>query len=948
MKKIKLRRSLYIGLGGTGMNAILHTKKMFMETYGEVPPMIGFLSIDTDSGAPKSIPSKVGECSLLPSELFRSNIPSGLPFYERNKNRLTWMPEENVDSISSLDKGAGQIRTNGRIAIFIKYGEIKKKIEDALVDVRRDFTKNQKYAQPSDTKVDVHLIFSVCGGTGGGTFIDIAVMLRSLPESINILGYGILSDVFRVMDRGPKMKNVHSNSYASVLDLDYLMDKRTLEFDILGDKVSIKERLFNHFLLINNINNTGTNYKHINEITEMLSLPLYTYPGGIGDNVISAMDNIERNRDAKIFDVGDKRAWVETCGACEIVFNGRELADIYARKAAVRIIERMLNACEDANSIANGWIDSPEINIRENNDKDNLINQICDKTPKFFLSEVGIEQPLADIQTYYESVIPSDKDLTVKLENISKIVNSGLHNLVIGRINRGEGCVKTTLSVLEDILRQVNIFVGEMNEEIAELKDKELPVLENAVKVGVENLQNWHSKRNLIFKYNREIDDAQRDIKETTKNVAIAQIEIKRRDYANKIYTALKNKIDTELHKVNEIKNALIKSELGLLEQIDSIQNNIKKRSSVFQIDLSKKMEVTITGGDDNDKQIILKDFIDSLPTKNLYHLDNSEDVSVALLEYTEKLKATESFKNQTIDDVLRELSDDKLREVIETVTEKAKPLLTVDNDGYTVGKDLNKGRDTVGDFIDRIYMVGVPDETNSVFSSVENDESDEKDKKNKNDIFESIAKGTDEGRQTSIAYTSIGGTEKIIVYRLEGVLPAFAVAPLKSYKNDYEKMNLVPHFDNNIKDAMLTEGHSLYPKDKSEVDDLRFWVSGMIFGLIKFERGKYWYKDKVKGDPTDGYWVSMNKNTRTDAYDYFVKILPAIQKEFENSINDEIDNLGKSNWANKIADVKENYLTSDVYFQCEASFDTIRKGKGYADILDLIKKEKRFIDNLK
>ena len=49
--RTKLRKTFYIGLGGTGMNAILRTKKMFVEKYGKVPPMIGFLGIDTDGGA---------------------------------------------------------------------------------------------------------------------------------------------------------------------------------------------------------------------------------------------------------------------------------------------------------------------------------------------------------------------------------------------------------------------------------------------------------------------------------------------------------------------------------------------------------------------------------------------------------------------------------------------------------------------------------------------------------------------------------------------------------------------------------------------------------------------------------------------------------------------------------------------------------------------------------
>ena len=48
MEKTKIRRSLFIGLGGTGMRTLLQLKKLFVDTYGEVPPMIGFLGIDTD------------------------------------------------------------------------------------------------------------------------------------------------------------------------------------------------------------------------------------------------------------------------------------------------------------------------------------------------------------------------------------------------------------------------------------------------------------------------------------------------------------------------------------------------------------------------------------------------------------------------------------------------------------------------------------------------------------------------------------------------------------------------------------------------------------------------------------------------------------------------------------------------------------------------------------
>ena len=47
-KPIKITRTLFVGLGGTGVRAILRAKQCFVDAYGEVPPMVTFLAIDTD------------------------------------------------------------------------------------------------------------------------------------------------------------------------------------------------------------------------------------------------------------------------------------------------------------------------------------------------------------------------------------------------------------------------------------------------------------------------------------------------------------------------------------------------------------------------------------------------------------------------------------------------------------------------------------------------------------------------------------------------------------------------------------------------------------------------------------------------------------------------------------------------------------------------------------
>ena len=47
-KPIKITRTLFVGLGGTGVKAILRAKQCFVDAYGDVPPMVAFLAIDTD------------------------------------------------------------------------------------------------------------------------------------------------------------------------------------------------------------------------------------------------------------------------------------------------------------------------------------------------------------------------------------------------------------------------------------------------------------------------------------------------------------------------------------------------------------------------------------------------------------------------------------------------------------------------------------------------------------------------------------------------------------------------------------------------------------------------------------------------------------------------------------------------------------------------------------
>jgi hypothetical protein len=83
---IKLKKTIYIGLGGTGVSVLLKVKKCFIDSYGEIPPMIGFLAIDTFSAAGnQSVTSNCGETIKLDAnELLVCTVKGALSVYQTN------------------------------------------------------------------------------------------------------------------------------------------------------------------------------------------------------------------------------------------------------------------------------------------------------------------------------------------------------------------------------------------------------------------------------------------------------------------------------------------------------------------------------------------------------------------------------------------------------------------------------------------------------------------------------------------------------------------------------------------------------------------------------------------------------------------------------------------------------------------------------------------------
>ena len=912
----KIKRCLYVGLGGTGMNALLHTKKMFIETYGEVPPMIGFLGIDTDGDAyKKELPSKYGPVSLSPNEQTPIQVEDAQAAYMTSKQHFGWVHPDNVFALTAMTKGAGQIRSNGRFALTCNFENLANKVRDAVGRITSASIKtNPKYDADFVGDVEVHMVFSMSGGTGAGTFINMAYVIRHALGKCKVTGYAVLPDVFETMSQYG-MDRVKPNTYGSIMDLDYFMHlngTEGLQFDYVTSTQDVKSRPFSAFFFIDNKNKSGDSYSNVDQLAEMISLALVTSSGELSGSVDSVTDNVEKsimNGDGM---VGNKRAWVSGMGACEILFRGKDMCEINALKNSQRIIQRMISSCQDANMIVNNWIDSPEVNIRENggSENDNVIDFLLSKNPRYQLEDIDDDMAAENsVNAFIEAVRPRDEDGQNRILELKTRVLRELHNLTVKSINQECG-VGLANDVLEGLQSQVNLFLKEMNQE-KELLNEAQPRLQNAIKVASADLKEISSR---FFKKRSTLEDLRANVCEAGMALAINIREQKRRDGAVTFFSALLQAINEEKLKINAIENKLKAVNVSFTNKISALQNNVSRNNSAsFQIDLAKQAINTIVINDD---EIQIVDFLGKLPyTEKFYEIDTKpiEEIEDALLGYTRHLPTAKKWANTTIDDVMKEVDEknpEELNRILRMALGKASPLLNINTRGE------------VGYRVAHFTYVGVP--MNSTILS-------------ENNRLECLAGGE------RINFTRLGMNDRIIIYNQIGVVPAYFIGSLESYRQKYKNSTIFSHFDYNLYNRMMKENFSLEPIKEDGSKDIELWVRGLVFGLIKNEKGKYYVKNKKTGKALLDYWVEL-ATYRNDAFNAFVADIFTLRPQFKEFITTWHKDHGQDAIKKLRADVKANYR--EKYSQLFMDNDDLLS-RGNEQIADLMEKELKFVETL-
>lgn len=216
------KRSLIIGLGGSGIKTVNQIKTVLAAKCADYSSRVSFLAIDTDANDILR-----STTALSPNETHViSNEGGDINAYYKGTRRSSFIDSWCTNQVPAMQDltldGANQKRQISKMKIFypsdIAYPNDKK-----LMETIRNAVNRAIHGWTADEKLQVFIILGVSGGTGSGGIIDIAQLVRRVsPEGrTDVIGIFYMPDAMPIDDN-----SIKANGYAALKELDYYVCAR--------------------------------------------------------------------------------------------------------------------------------------------------------------------------------------------------------------------------------------------------------------------------------------------------------------------------------------------------------------------------------------------------------------------------------------------------------------------------------------------------------------------------------------------------------------------------------------------------------------------------------------------------------------------------------------------------------------------------------------------------
>lgn len=428
--------TLIIGLGGVGSKITAGIYSKFLKTNPTdiEKRNIVCLCLDTDAGDVEK------RKKILPKNWVvktSSDLSSTVGDYVNGiKNTtavLDWFDTRSKHVIDmSLNEGAGQIRMASRLALMAAMGEEKLKTIDFAISSL--LTLEPERHNGNDIKV--HIISSLAGGTGAGSFLQIAYYVKDVMrndyhiQSPQITGYFILADILcndrSVGFNSDQIENTRSNTYACMKELDAFIHKdsiqlfKPIEFEYKRDQEDYHLPHgvpYNLCYLIDfttrqgqNLNNSDCYY---NQVKDYVYLNVFT---DIGDSQRSRLIN-----DIRKTVENDGAGAYSSIGVSKLVYPVDDIFDYFAYQKVVENLDTSWVVLDDIYKKA--WKEyKKKLNQGEKAEEPKIDDIFRDNVVQKAKNGTGVQQTI--FRNIYDSVCVLDNEMVRLRRKSSDYLNA--------------------------------------------------------------------------------------------------------------------------------------------------------------------------------------------------------------------------------------------------------------------------------------------------------------------------------------------------------------------------------------------------------------------------------------------------------------------------------------------------------------------------------------------
>ena len=300
-----VRPTLIAAIGGTGTAAVRFAKERLEQYLDSKRHFVALRAFDTDSQDDQA-PRLVNNSEFIYLGGFNAqavcqDVIEGRGFPHLSQWLPPWLDFHQVAC------GAGGIRPIGRLCYFYRRDRIEAAVREALTSIRDSDMALRHFKETGvqvniDAGIDIHLICSLCGGTGSGMFLDMAFDLRRwakefTDKEVTVTGHLVLPEAFR--NRPVVMRSLEANCYAALQELDHYMNVESAKawrVEYQPGNLQVSEHLpFDYCYLLSGLQQGGS--MDVNGLTSMIGETLFLFSATeVGQRVLAGAINTSAQR----------------------------------------------------------------------------------------------------------------------------------------------------------------------------------------------------------------------------------------------------------------------------------------------------------------------------------------------------------------------------------------------------------------------------------------------------------------------------------------------------------------------------------------------------------------------------------------------------------------------------------------------------------------------------